>query len=645
MGLRFLLGILILLNGLYAFSQTPLDSLKQRLYTVSDTQKVYLLGDISFGYRFENTDSAMHYTALARQMADQVGDSAAVARSLNDQGIILASLNHYKEAIANYTRALAIRKELRDSVRMGALHSKLGVVYQKQGEYNSAIVHQLQALRLFQALGIQQYVAVCQNNVAILHLNMGQLNRSLAMHLDALNTRELIGDRHGQANSLGNIGNVYLSLGDTTSASENYQRAVAIFEELEDPEGVSTNLHNWSACFQRSNPRRALNMLQRALDIRLQLNDRKMLASTYSAIASTLLDINRAEVALPYLWSALVHARQSDVLVEQLNVYEQLALYYKQNNNADSTYYYLSQVQGIKDKTFDEDLREDFAELQTKYESDQKEARIALLAEQNKVSDLEVRQRKTQLWLLAALFLTFLVVAGLGYYRYRSKQEARIAAEVLREREAGLKAVIAATESERARIARDLHDGVGQQLSALKMSWQKFFSKTGNSRGDNEHTDTQILTDALDDACTNVREISHRMMPRSLSEFGLIPALDDLLSKSFGLTDIVHQFEHFGVENARFSPEVELNLYRVVQELISNILKHAQATQVSVQLYRSENQLIAMVCDNGVGFDPCKKGDGIGIKNIEGRLNTVNGSIYFEQQAGTSATIRIDLKS
>lgn len=642
---RLVLMATLLLSGLSAFCQSDLDSLKQRLHLVSDTQKVYLLGDISFGYRFENTDSAMHYAALSRQIADRVGDSAAVARSLNDEGIILASLNQYSKAIANYTRALAIREALRDSMRMGALHSKLGVVYQKQGEYNTAIDHQLQALRLFQALGIQQYVAVCQNNVAILHLNMGQLNRSLAMHLEALNTRELIGDRHGQANSSGNIGNVYLALGDTTNASENYRHAVAIFEELNDPEGISTNLHNWSACFQQSDPQRALNLLQRALTIRRQLKDGKMLASTYSSLASTLMSLNRADEALPYLWSALTHAQRSDVLVEQLNVYEQLALYYKQGNNADSTYYYLSQVQEIKDQTFDEELRGDFAELQTKYESEQKEARIALLAEQNKVSDLEVRQRKTQLWLLAVAFLAFLVAAGFGYLRYSSKQQARLAAEVLREREVGLKAVISATESERERIARDLHDGVGQQLSALKMGWQKLISEIGVAEKQNQNDDAHKLAAALDDACSSVREISHRMMPRSLSQYGLIPAVDDMLSKSLGPTDIDHHFEHFGLENARFSPEVELNLYRVIQELISNILKHAKASEVSVQIYRADNQLIAMVHDNGTGFDPKKSGDGMGIKNIEGRLNTVKGSIHFEHQEGTNATIRIDLES
>lgn len=642
--LRSIWAVVLLLSVQSAFCQPALDSLKQRLHLVSDTQKVYLLGDISFAYRFENADSAVHYAALSRQIADLVGDSAAVARSLNDEGIILTTLNQYKRAIKNYARALAIREELGDSVRMGALHSKLGVVYQKQGEYSSAIEHQLQALRLFQALGIQGYVAVCQNNVAILHLNMGQLKRSLDMHQEALNTREMLGDRHGQAASLGNIANVFLSMGDTANASENYRRAVAVFEELNDPEAVSTNLHNWATCFQHSDPERALNMLHRALDIRRELKDGKMLASTYSALASTLMGINRTDEALPYLWSALTHARRSDVLVEQLNVYEQLALYYRSKSNADSTYYYLSQVQEIKDRTFDEDLRGDFAELQTKYETEQKEARIALLAEQNKVSDLKVRQKRTQLWLLAVAFLAFLVVASFGYFRYRSRQQARLAAEVLREREVGLKAVISATESERERIARDLHDGVGQQLSALKMGWQKFISEVGVAEKQNQNADAHKLGAALDDACSNVREISHRMMPRSLSQYGLIPAVEDMLSKSLDLTDIQYQFEHFGVDNLRFSAEIELNLYRVIQELISNILKHAKATEVSVQIYSANNQLIVMVHDNGSGFDRKKQGDGIGIKNIEGRLNTVKGTIHFERQGGTNATIRIDLE-
>lgn len=618
------------------------DSLIRILPQLPDSEKVLVLGDLAFGFRFENSDTALHFAQQSRIIADQLGKANLIARSLNDEGIVLAGLARYEEALDNYNRALDIRRELQDSIRLGALHSKIGVIHQKQGAYNKAIEHQLAALRLFQALSIDNYTAICQNNVAILHLNMGDLERSLEMHEQALATRKRIGDEHGEASSYSNIGNVYLALGDTTRAAANYASATEIFEGLQDPEGLSTNLHNWATCFQRTDPEMALALLSRALEIRERMGDEKMLASTHASIGATLLSMERFSAALPHLRQALTFARHADVLVEQLSVYENLATLYRELGNADSTYKYFALYQSVKDSAFSDDLRKDFAELQMHYETEQKESDIALLREQNKVKDLQVQQSRTQIGLLGIGFVAFVFIAVMFYFRYRERQQARLSAGIMREREAGLKAVIAATEAERERIARNLHDGVGQQLSGLKMGWQQLLSELQPTQSTTKEK-SEKLTEVLDEACDEVRSISHRMMPRSLGQYGLVPAIGDLLEKSIHPAGITFDFETLGLDQERFDSELELSVYRVMQELVNNILKHAEATHVSVQLVKNSGYLIAVIEDNGKGFDPGVQSDGIGLKNMQGRLDAVNGIIHFERDSGTRATIRIKL--
>lgn len=241
--------------------------------------------------------------------------------------------------------------------------------------------------------------------------------------------------------------------------------------------------------------------------------------------------------------------------------------------------------------------------------------------------------------------LILLSISGILFYsRQKVKQENQLQEEVIKEREKGLEAVITATEEERKRIAKDLHDGIGQQLSGLKLAWQKLSSDL-QPKASQEAERMDELGDILDETCSEVRSISHQMMPKALSEMGLVPAIDDMLRKSIGPTEIQYRFEHFKAEG-RFKESIEIGLYRICQELINNVIKHSGATELSVQLFRNKDHLVMVVEDNGKGFDMAKSADGIGLMNISGRLNSVHGDVNYEPSpgSGTVATIRVPVQ-
>ncbi len=208
----------------------------------------------------------------------------------------------------------------------------------------------------------------------------------------------------------------------------------------------------------------------------------------------------------------------------------------------------------------------------------------------------------------------------------------------IEEQQKGLTAVIQAQEEERKRIAKDLHDGIVQQLGGLKLGLQKVFM-------DSETKESNRLVSILDDSAQELRELSHRMMPRSLSELGLVPALEDMLENSLGNTDIKYQFEHFGIKD-RFEENIEIAIYRIAQELINNVIKHSMADKVNVQLFKSGNDILLIVEDNGKGINTLQQKYGIGLLNISSRLDTINGKVNFEPspESGTLATIKIPLQ-
>ena len=205
-----------------------------------------------------------------------------------------------------------------------------------------------------------------------------------------------------------------------------------------------------------------------------------------------------------------------------------------------------------------------------------------------------------------------------------------------------MKAVIDAEESERKRIAEDLHDGIGQTLSGLKLACAGIAERLHSSEGRDA---LGRLTHSLDEACSEVRTLSHRMRPKALNELGLIPAIEDMLSRSLGHSDISYTFDHYGL-GKRPGEAVEVALYRILQELVNNIIRHSQATEASVQLYRNNQWIVLVVEENGVGFEyDAVKGRGIGLLNIQSRVEAVGGEVHYETTPGSGTVVTIRLKA
>ena len=218
------------------------------------------------------------------------------------------------------------------------------------------------------------------------------------------------------------------------------------------------------------------------------------------------------------------------------------------------------------------------------------------------------------------------------------KQNQKLQSAILAEKERGFESVIQATEEERKRISKDLHDGIGQQLSALKMALSNMASNTSD---EDQQEDLEIIIDQFSKSAEEVRQVSHQMMPRTLMDYGLVNAIEDLLQNSFKFSDIKYDFEHRLIVE-RFDERIEISLYRVLQELINNIIKHSQASEISVQLIQNKGKLLLFVEDNGKGMNN-DASDGHGLLNIKSRLDMVKGTVNYEPSpsSGTSATISI----
>ncbi len=239
-----------------------------------------------------------------------------------------------------------------------------------------------------------------------------------------------------------------------------------------------------------------------------------------------------------------------------------------------------------------------------------------------------------------AFFIEIIALSGLLAYRVKLIQtmSEKLLIEKNLIQQQRTQAVLEAEERERIRIARDLHDGVGQTLAAARMTLGNYVSQKKI-----ESSEMQTSLDLLEDGIKEIREISHNMMPSSLTKFGLSSALKQFTNKINALGKLEIELQIVGFKE-RSDEKIELVLYRIVQEIISNIIKHAEAKKVSIELVRHDDELILIIEDDGRGFDTAKtENHGIGLKNIATRVEYLNGNVNFDSSIGKGTSVVIEI--
>ncbi|MCW3076096.1 MAG: hypothetical protein JWO32_705 [Bacteroidetes bacterium] len=278
----------------------------------------------------------------------------------------------------------------------------------------------------------------------------------------------------------------------------------------------------------------------------------------------------------------------------------------------------------LQKKSFAKDLEKEVGEVEVKYKT-------AQIRQEKELSETKSKkQQQVFLFLFSGLLLLSLSIYFIIHQRKNSQQ--RMALQKQR-----LEVLIEGEEKERVRIARDLHDGIVQNLTAVKL---KLNSIKPNAAGNEENL--KELVSEIDLATKEVRNIAYKMMPLALKECGLLPALEDLLNKSLNPLSINFEFESIGIEQ-RLPEKYEINLYRITQELLNNVIKHSKATQVSV-LLSLRNYFITLVFeDNGKGFLVDTKQNGIGLSSLKSRIELLNGDLKYESGTGAGTTVIVKL--
>ncbi len=563
----------------------------------------------------------------------------------------LRRATYYSDPVASqeYTfHYLETATKVEDSLQMALANYYVGNSYVTSGDFDDALTYYLKAAGYFENKEDASRLSSVYNGVAAAYENNGNDSLSLKYFTLSYDLSSKAGDPKRMGISLNNIGNIYKNRGEPNRAIEHFERARI---HLNQPKfeiyykTISLNLANIYIDVNRiAEAKTIFNEVIAKTDT---LQDVYNYATALRGLGNVYFKEGDSKNALKYMESAFNKYSQHNFKDERYETMRDLIDQYhknKQNTKAVTLFY---EYNTIKDSIFNADKDKNLTEALQKYEAAKKDKEIF---EQNLTIEKKNQQKNRILFglIAAAVALVSLFVffrKRLQYQKTIALQHAALQKQKITDLQQknkllAMSSMIEGQEAERSRIAKDLHDSLGGLLSTVKAH---FTTIQNEIKQLSEFNLTGKTNNLIDEACIEVRRISHNMMPHALSISGLQGAVEDLgeqLSEQGYNTTVEISNMPKNLDSTK-----EVMIYRLIQEIISNIRKHAKAENILIQLIGHGNEINLIVEDDGIGFDHDKataKG-GLGLKSINSRVQYLDGAIHWDTQVnkGTSLTINI----
>lgn len=630
----------------FAQNQKLIDSLEEELYAYpqKDSVRVDLYNQLGFHYRKGDKAKAQLYLDSAIQLSKKLDYRKGLSGAYNRYGIIYKYKMQFDKAEEYYQKSIDIAKKYGDKKAEADVINNLGNIYRMQGEPVKATSAFLKALKIREETKDTAGAAAAYSNLSYVYSEQKNYALALENNNKSIELYKQVNDSFELARSYTNTVFIYYFQDMYDSAVYYSNIALDIFSALGDQSESAVLLNN-TGNILTENGQAAKSILyhNRALNIQLQLNDSTGIYTSYLSLAQSYLFLNNYNKAEVYARDAINVVNNHGGSMEMfIDGYELLSKIYKAQGKYKEAYTAFEQYNNYRDSVINQDNTRAVTEMQEKYDSDKKDLLLKQRKLEIKNANSKVRQRNIVAASLFILLILLAITVYLLYNRFKLKKQHELNEEIIKQQSIRSKAVIDAEEKERTRIAKDLHDGIGQQLSAAKM----LASSLGDTIGRVEHDEKlAVLRNTLDESIKEVRSVSHSMMPNALFKLGLSAAIREFINRisASGLLKIDLQI--IGLDK-ELDKTTEIILYRVLQELVSNIIKHAEASKLDIQVIAHEdNMLNITVEDNGKGFDTnnLEVFEGIGLKNIISRIKYLNGSIHFDSTPGNGTMVIIDV--
>lgn len=644
-GMRILLIIAtILFNVLSVHTQLLNKDSLMRLLPLAkeDTNKVHLLYALSDQYETSEPEKARQYVRQAGDLSRKLNFETGIFKYNRYLAYISAYQSEYDSMLYYSEVVLELARKKKDTFNIGVSLFNIGEAYKYKSEYEKGLEYTLQAVNMLEGKGYSNIEANLYGGLQGTYLMLKQYDKAIGYGIKSVELGRKMENKGSLVSSLTNLANCYAEIKNFPEAKKNYAEAIALAQE-------TGNKSVEAMCYEgltdiALKEKRTVDILvyaQKALALHAETGNNYGIMASNQGLSIYYLYKKDFTIAADHAQKALKIAEEENFLEGKAEVLSTLSAIAFAVNDFDNAFKYGDESRKITEKIFTESVAQKDAQLRVQYETQKKDTQI-------KLQKAEIQRKSTLNYILIGGAAALLIIALLSYRNYRHKrklQQQRIVELETEKQLAATEAVLKGEEKERTRLAKDLHDGLGGMLSGIKYSLN---TMKGNliMTPDNAQAFERSM-DMLDSSIKEMRRVAHNMMPEALVKFGLDTALKDLCSDTQQSGALEVRYQSISMENANVDQTTAITIYRIIQELINNVMKHAGARTAIVQVSKTNGAINITVEDDGKGFDSSMldKSRGIGWSNIQSRVEFLKGKLDVQSAPGKGTSVHIELDS
>jgi two-component system, NarL family, sensor kinase len=563
-------------------------------------KELHMKADLNAVFYYVKRSKADTGLALADKniviLTKELKNDSLLAQFQSQSGHSLMKLNRKKEALERFYGALKSAEKAKDIITQAKALHQIGWAYMELKQYEEAIKFFTASIQLLVKNNLPANYPTTYNNMASCYGALGKLDSAFK----------------------------YVDIGIRTAAEKK---------------NLAAEANGWFikgyAYMEQKKYEDAMKSFLTAKPLRAKAGDPFFIVSDLAVISELYALMGKTKEGIQTGNEALQIAEKEKIEAKYTMIYKAMAMNYEAAGDFKMASDIYKKMAKLQDKIYNDASQGALAEMKTKYETEKKER---IIQEQQ----FNLKRKNLLIGFIALLVVAGSLLGWLFYNRSRLKQEAKLQATLLEQEQMAASAVLHAEENERQRIAKDLHDGVGQMMSAAKMNLSAFENEMSFKTEEQKLSFARIIS-LVDESCKEVRTVSHQMMPNMLLKSGLAKAVADFIDKID--QKVIKINLHTEGLNERIEENTEIVLYRVLQESVNNVIKHSGATELDIALIKDEDGISATIEDNGHGFDAKNLSEkaGIGLKNMKARVEYLKGTIDFDSSPGSGTLVAIHI--
>lgn len=617
------------------------DSLLQQLNIAKeDSNKAKLLLNIAQLYADSAPQTAAAYFSQAKNLCLKIDYKKGLIRYYGSCSNIYNKQGLFDSTIALDKEAIALFRKMKYDLGLAISLYNIAIPYQMLGQNENAVQSVQQSKDIFARIGNKDYEGQQYTLLQLLSVNMRQYRKGINYGQQAISILEKNDKENNLSYAYGNLGLNFIHLQQYDSARYFLKKSFA--KAKQEGNYIIQTIYYLNMGYidlrqQRFDAMKPNVEKSLVLAHQNEMHEQEMqgLWGLFNYYLSKK-DYTNAKI---YADSSLKITNQYNLRKDKLLLYPTLSNYYFAVQDIKQGFYYNFQNELLGDSILNEEIQRNTVDIEKKYESERKDNQI-------KTQQTALQQKNVLNYLLIAVAFALLLISLLGYRNYKHRQrlqQIKIDELETEKQLTATEAVLKGEEQERSRLAKDLHDGLGGMLSGIKYSLSAVKGNLVMLPDDQLAFDRSL--DMLDSSIKEMRRVAHNMMPETLINFGLDTALKDFCNAINEMSTLRIRYQSFGLQDNNIEQTTAIAIYRIIQELTGNILKHSGAQEALVQLSREDKKLSVTVEDNGRGFDigAIKNVKGIGLSGIRNRIAFLKGSFDIQSEPGKGTSVYIEI--